>query len=140
MYMHGTFVIQKIFVYFQLCTRELQIHSLCLKHLIFQKLIKYFVGFYRSWALFITKWLSSINGLIDTFCIISYIMLECSYGYYGERCSNKCGQCLNSTACHHVTGTCVNGCEPGYKAPNCTEGITSFYIKQIDEEKHSTVH
>lgn len=56
-------------------------------------------------------------------------MLECSYGYYGERCSNKCGQCLNSTACHHVTGTCVNGCEPGYKAPNCTEGITSFYIK-----------
>lgn len=49
--------------------------------------------------------------------------LECSDGFYGEECSSSCGHCLNDSACHHVTGTCDQGCEPGYQAPNCTEGI-----------------
>lgn len=70
----------------------------------------------------------------DIFFLISDILLECRYGYYGERCSNECGHCLNNTACHHVTGTCVNGCEPGYKAPNCTKGIIYFFIKNLKKK------
>lgn len=24
--------------------------------------------------------------------------------------------------CHHINGTCINGCDSGYQGPNCTEG------------------
>lgn len=74
------------------------------------------------------------------FFLISDILLECRYGYYGERCSNECGHCLNNTACHHVTGTCENGCEPGYKAPNCTDGIIYIFYYKFEKEKHIAVH
>lgn len=29
---------------------------------------------------------------------------------------------MNEKACHHVNGMCGEECEPGYKAPYCTEG------------------
>lgn len=48
--------------------------------------------------------------------------LDCPFGFFGEGCSSQCGHCLHQT-CHHVTGVCEQGCEPGYQAPNCTEGI-----------------
>lgn len=47
---------------------------------------------------------------------------ECKAGYYGGNCTNSCGHCLNEKACHHVNGMCDEECEPGYKAPYCTEG------------------
>lgn len=49
--------------------------------------------------------------------------VECSTGFYGQQCKRKCGLCVNQITCHHFTGACVNGCEPGYMSPNCTEGI-----------------
>lgn len=45
-----------------------------------------------------------------------FISLECPAGLYGEHCSNNCGNCLNNTNCHHVNGTCSEGCEPGYQS------------------------
>lgn len=74
---------------------------------------------------------------IDNF-LITYLSfmstsseIECIAGFYGDECSSDCGHCLNNTACHHVTGTCVNGCEPGYKAPNCSIGIMQLKIQRI---------
>lgn len=49
--------------------------------------------------------------------------LDCSEGFYGDECENKCGYCINSTKCHHVNGTCMDGCEPGYKGEYCNIGM-----------------
>lgn len=51
-----------------------------------------------------------------------FLSLECPVGLYGDHCNNNCGNCLNNTNCHHVNGTCSEGCDPGYYEHNCTEG------------------
>ncbi|XP_062620887.1 multiple epidermal growth factor-like domains protein 10 [Saccostrea cucullata] len=42
-------------------------------------------------------------------------------GTYGVECRFKCGQCRDGVACHHVSGTCVSGCEPGYTGQACNK-------------------
>lgn len=54
---------------------------------------------------------------------IYFSSLECLPGNFGQQCNNSCGHCFNQSACHHVTGICAKGCEPGYQSSNCTEGI-----------------
>nr|XP_022300663.1 multiple epidermal growth factor-like domains protein 10 [Crassostrea virginica] len=46
---------------------------------------------------------------------------ECNGGVYGQDCGNTCGSCINDTLCHHVNGSCLLGCGPGYKGDKCTE-------------------
>lgn len=41
---------------------------------------------------------------------------------YGYNCSILCGKCFESEQCHHVNGTCMNGCDSGYQGEHCTEG------------------
>ncbi|OPL33887.1 LOW QUALITY PROTEIN: multiple 10 epidermal growth factor-like domains protein, partial [Mytilus galloprovincialis] len=43
---------------------------------------------------------------------------ECSSGYYGAGCLQRCG-CLENQHCHHVTGDCQ--CEAGKKGLHCNE-------------------
>lgn len=47
----------------------------------------------------------------------------CDNGTYGDNCSMPCGQCLDSAQCHHVNGTCMNGCASGYGGFKCTDGL-----------------
>lgn len=54
--------------------------------------------------------------------MINFVRLECIAGYYGEECGSICGYCRDNTTCHHVTGSCNEGCQSGYQEPNCTEG------------------
>ena len=54
---------------------------------------------------------------------------ECDGGKYGQDCGNTCGSCINETQCHHINGTCLKGCDPGYKGDKCTEGNKYYYIK-----------
>ncbi|XP_046583610.1 multiple epidermal growth factor-like domains protein 11 isoform X2 [Haliotis rubra] len=53
----------------------------------------------------------------------------CSLGSFGENCSEECGQCLDTSDCHHVNGTCITGCVNGWTNHTCTqkqdEGPTS---------------
>lgn len=52
-----------------------------------------------------------------------YWPVDCNSGFYGKNCNSKCGLCLKeSLTCDHITGACVGGCKPGYKAPNCHTG------------------
>lgn len=67
-------------------------------------------------------------------------MLECRYGYYGERCSNKCGYCFNNIVCYYVIGICVNGCEFGYKVLNCIDGIIYIFYYKFEKEKYIVVY
>lgn len=41
---------------------------------------------------------------------------------------DTCGYCLDTDDCHHVNGTCVMGCEPGYKGDLCKAGLCYFQI------------
>lgn len=44
---------------------------------------------------------------------------------FGEGCAKRCGHCRNDTCthCNHVNGSCLNGCEAGYKGNHCIDGI-----------------
>lgn len=45
----------------------------------------------------------------------------CEDGYYGEKCTDRCGSCANNTGCDKTSGHCPAGCKPGYKAPDCRQ-------------------
>ena len=48
-------------------------------------------------------------------------LIECANGKFGQDCNERCGECVEEQ-CHHVNGSCVNGCKPGYKGIKCTKG------------------
>lgn len=51
----------------------------------------------------------------------------CEAGMYGNDCSQKCGACINSTACNHISGSCDLGCAPGWQnTPLCDEGTIAL--------------
>ena len=45
----------------------------------------------------------------------------CDAGSYGQSCNSTCGQCLDQEPCHHVNGTCIEGCDPGFKGNMCNK-------------------
>lgn len=51
-----------------------------------------------------------------------YFSLACSNRTYGENCSKTCGKCRHSEQCHHINGTCSNGCDSGYQGDKCDKG------------------
>lgn len=50
---------------------------------------------------------------------------ECDGNKYGPGCSLTCGACINHTQCHHINGSCLQGCGPGYKGQYCDEECAS---------------
>lgn len=50
------------------------------------------------------------------------VVTECKGLMYGKDCNISCGHCLASEQCHHINGTCMNGCDNGYQGINCTQG------------------
>lgn len=52
-----------------------------------------------------------------------FFTIECKAGFYGKNCNTTCGKCLNSTTCHHITGSCDKGCDPGYEGLACKKGM-----------------
>lgn len=50
------------------------------------------------------------------------LLKGCDDGVFGENCNTSCGRCISSEPCHHINGTCMNGCESGFHGWNCTEG------------------
>lgn len=64
-----------------------------------------------------------IANIIDFLKLLFFSsFIDCSKNMYGKNCSIPCGHCFNSEQCHHINGTCMNGCDSGYKGFNCTEG------------------
>lgn len=50
---------------------------------------------------------------------------------YGANCNNPCGKCFDLEQCHHISGTCLTGCESGYRGLKCTEGWTVYLVHDI---------
>ena len=50
---------------------------------------------------------------------------------FGENCSESCGNCLDGEQCHHVNGTCDNGCAAGWQGEMCRTGKQ---IKCVDDD------
>lgn len=56
------------------------------------------------------------------FSIAVFGCVACNNKGYGEKCSTPCGNCLGLAQCHHLNGTCMDGCDPGYKDSACNVG------------------
>ncbi|XP_041379416.1 receptor-type tyrosine-protein phosphatase F-like, partial [Gigantopelta aegis] len=52
---------------------------------------------------------------------------QCSTGKFGDECKQTCANCKGSN-CHHVNGTCVDGCIAGYTKPDigCVEKLVEY--------------
>lgn len=59
---------------------------------------------------------------IDLLYLSSPMILECSMKTFGENCSQPCGNCKDLEKCHHVNGTCIEGCDRGFRGLLCNEG------------------
>lgn len=58
----------------------------------------------------------------------------CEVWTYGENCSKQCGHCFETEQCHHINGTCMNGCDSGFHGLLCTDGkhVLIFTISQYN--------
>lgn len=50
-----------------------------------------------------------------------FITIDCTGSMFGDGCLSQCGQCAVNLQCHHINGTCLNGCKPGYNLQFCNE-------------------
>ena len=46
-------------------------------------------------------------------------VLECEQFTYVLVCNQACGNCSKGEQCHHVNGSCLNGCEVGMYGDKC---------------------
>lgn len=58
-------------------------------------------------------------------------LIECSVGKFGQNCSYLCGNCLEMEQCHHINGTCLNGCVENYNGSYCTQGSINSVCNHI---------
>lgn len=47
------------------------------------------------------------------------IIPECDRGTYGNVCNEPCGHCRDINQCSNFNGTCLNGCDAGFKGDLC---------------------
>ena len=50
------------------------------------------------------------------------LLTECDGNMFGKHCKEVCGKFLNGGQCHHINGSCLYGCNPGYYGIDCREG------------------
>ena len=62
--------------------------------------------------------------MLQTFFIVLLITFvstkACNNGTYGHGCLETCGHCRDQKDCHNVNGSCLTGCEDGYRGDLCT--------------------
>lgn len=50
---------------------------------------------------------------------IKLYLKACGDGFYGDQCSNKCGNCRDIDQCSPLNGKCLSGCVAGYQGDRC---------------------
>lgn len=79
----------------------------------------------------------NIRQFITHACIV---FIACPDRFYGDNCSLSCGHCMHFDPCHHISGQCLNGCDPGWSGLHC---VTRKLKKEVNNlarkiEKKST--
>ena len=69
-----------------------------------------------------TNLICIISVIGQTYQIHDLLPTECDGGLFGNHCNKSCGKCHNDEQCHHVNGSCLNGCRAGYHGVTCTKG------------------
>ena len=62
-----------------------------------------------------------VNYLTSCVCK-SICYLACEFGFYGDQCTQECGNCHNQTNCRHTNGSCASGCDVGFHGDLCKTG------------------
>nr|XP_022308538.1 receptor-type tyrosine-protein phosphatase gamma-like isoform X3 [Crassostrea virginica] len=67
----------------------------------------------------------AVYGLCNTGCKLGwrgvYCQEACNNGTFGHNCSELCGSCVKFGQCHHINGTCLEGCISGFMGSTCTQ-------------------
>lgn len=67
----------------------------------------------------IPPYLSNFSMRFDKKCLVVLDLTECDRGSFGKDCASSCGRCMDNETCHHVNGSCINGCETGFQGLDC---------------------
>ena len=62
-------------------------------------------------------------------------LTECNMNMYGANCSLSCGNCRGKGQCHHVNGSCLEGCDSGFQGDTCLQGISfkiRYFLKPLE--------
>lgn len=68
------------------------------------------------YPIFMTK----LSKLIICLCFV--INIECNRGSYGFECNETCGHCRDVNKCLIGNGSCLTGCDAGFKGDVCKTG------------------
>lgn len=86
---------------------------------------------------------ASLSNTTFAYCVlfinkaVFLISKACSNATYGLDCIEKCWHCRDQRDCHHVNGSCLSGCEDGYRGDLCDSSkvcntlVTSALSKKI---------
>ena len=56
-----------------------------------------------------------------------FLFSECDNKTFGQECTGVCGNCLENEPCHHINGSCLHGCDPGFNGLKCDQGLLLNY-------------
>lgn len=70
------------------------------------------------YVIFLTK----ISKCMIIFGLYFIIDLECDRGSYGIECNETCGHCRDVKQCSNANGSCLTGCDAGFKGDLCKTG------------------
>lgn len=59
--------------------------------------------------------------------------VACPPSKHGENSSELCGNCFQNLPCNHIDGTCMNGCQEGFRGQLCrtSKSAVSYSSKAI---------
>lgn len=66
----------------------------------------------------------------------SFFFAACPYSKYGGNCSETCGNCFKNLTCNHIDGTCINGCQKGFRGQFCRSSKSVASYKSMCECVH----
>ena len=89
---------------------------------IFKWIYNYFSHFNQYWKMLLLVYVYACIAWVNLICLnFVFKFIECDGGRYGQNCSEICGGCHGNEQCHHIDGTCPNGCNRGYSGDRCTQ-------------------
>lgn len=64
----------------------------------------------------------------------NFCITECNGKSYGQKCQQNCGNCKNNEQCHHVNGSCMNGCDSGFYGTKCD--LSTYMLNWLKVHDH----